>query len=56
MSETLFVVRSISVESQFNQNVFLIQNTSLKFSNNKQWYKVYDGNNGDVITGIQKIQ
>lgn len=54
--KTTFTVRSISSESEFMPNTFLNQNTVLNFSSSKQWYKVYDGVNGDVISGIQKMQ
>lgn len=51
-----FTVRSVSTESEFVPNTFLNQNTVLSFSGSKQWYKVHDGSNGDVISGIQKMQ
>jgi hypothetical protein len=37
-------------------NTFLSQNTVLNFSGATQWYKVHDGENGDMISGIHKMQ
>jgi hypothetical protein len=54
--KTTFTVRSVSAESEFIPNTFLNQNTVLNFSGEKQWYKIHDGTNGDVISGIQKMQ
>lgn len=48
-------MRSVSVESEFNIGTFLNKDAVLNFSNNSQWYKVHDGSNGDIISGINKM-
>jgi hypothetical protein len=53
---TSFTVRSQSVPSEFGSGVNLTSGKPITFSDSKQWYKVHDGANGDVISGIQKMQ
>jgi hypothetical protein len=50
-----FTVRSVSIESATTPGKFLNSGQSLNFSGTKQWYKVHDGANGDVISGISKM-
>jgi hypothetical protein len=51
-----YKVRSINEASRFDTGVNLIQNMTLKFSNEIQWYKVYDGTDGNSIHGIINIK
>ena len=53
-----FTVRSVSIKSDTNPNLFLksVNNETLSFSNSNQWYKVYSSGDGSSISGIQKIQ
>jgi hypothetical protein len=50
-----FTVRSVSIESATTPGKFLNSGQSLNFSGTKKWYKVHDGANGDVISGISKM-
>jgi hypothetical protein len=50
-----FTVRSLEKISETNPSAKLDQGTILNFDSTKQWYKVHDGSNGDVITGIGKM-
>ena len=54
-TKTSFTVRSVSIESATTPGKFLNSGQSLNFSGTKQWYKVHDGANGDVISGISKM-
>jgi hypothetical protein len=53
---TSFTVRSQSVPSEFGSGVNLTSGKPITFSDSKQWYKVHDEANGDVISGIQQMQ
>ncbi len=53
--KTIFNVRSNNVLSEFDNGKRLSSGRMLKFSSNKQWFKVCDGKNGDAITIIRKI-
>jgi hypothetical protein len=53
---TSFTVRSQNLTSQFGSGANLTKGKVLNFSGTKQWYKVYDGANGDMISGISKMQ
>lgn len=55
-TKTSFTVRSQNSTSQFGSNINLTSGKVLEFSGAKQWYKVHDGANGDVISGISKMQ
>ena len=55
-TKTSFTVRSQNLPSQFGNGTNLTSGKVLNFSGTKQWYKVYDGANGDVISGISKMQ
>lgn len=55
-TKTLFTVRSNDVTSEFGSGINLTGGKVLDFSGSKQWYKVHDGANGDVISGISKMQ
>ncbi|MGO4773740.1 fibronectin type III domain-containing protein [Flavobacterium sp. W22_SRS_FK3] len=55
-TKTSFTVRSQNSTSQFGSNINLTSGKVLEFSGSKQWYKVHDGANGDVISGISKMQ
>lgn len=54
-AKTTFKVRSASIESATTPGKFINSGQSLIFSNSRQWYKVHDGLNGDVISGITKM-
>lgn len=53
--QTSFTVRSQSVPSEFGSGINLTSGKTIAFSDSKQWYKVHDGANGDVISGIVKM-
>lgn len=55
-TKTLFTVRSQNLPSQYGSGTNLTSGKVLEFSGSKQWYKVHDGANGDVISGITKMQ
>lgn len=55
LAKNLFTVRSVSVESATTQGQFLKSGDNLNFAENRQWYKVHDGGDGDVISGITKM-
>jgi hypothetical protein len=55
-NSTFLTVRSQNLPSQFGSNQNITSRTALNFSGTKQWYKVHDGSNGDVISGISKMQ
>jgi hypothetical protein len=55
-TKTSFTVRSQNLPSQFGSGTNLTNGKVLNFSGTKQWYKVHDGANGDVISGISKMQ
>ena len=50
-----YEVRSINKASEFNSTNQLNQGDLLEFEGNIKWYKVYDSDKGDVITGINKL-
>jgi len=54
-TKTSFIVRSVNVESVTKPGQFLKSGDNLIFSGTKQWYKVHDGANGDIISGIIKM-
>jgi hypothetical protein len=44
-------------ESEYGTKNILSKDDVLDFENKQiKWYKVYDGNNGDIVSGINKIQ
>ena len=54
-TKTSFTVRSVKIESVTKPGQFLKSGDNILFSGSKQWYKVHDGTNGDVISGILKM-
>jgi hypothetical protein len=57
MKSASYVVRNIDPkQSQFELNNTLNQNAILNFESGIiKWYKVYDGNDGSAILGINKL-
>lgn len=55
LTKTSFTVRSNDINSATPNGSVLIKGTKLDFSNSKQWYKVHDGVDGNIITGISKM-
>jgi|GEM_PF-976695 len=54
-TKTSFTVRSVNIESSTKPGQFLKGGDGLMFGGAKQWYKVHDGANGDLISGINKM-
>jgi hypothetical protein len=55
LKSSSYRVRSNDLSSQFDSNTLLKKNTELRFLDENQWYKVHDGGNGDIISGINKL-
>jgi hypothetical protein len=51
-----FTVRSLDKFSEMGSGLKLEPGSVINFSASKQWYKVHDGSNGDIISGINKMQ
>jgi hypothetical protein len=50
-----FTLRSLDKFSEMGTGLKLEPGTVINFKNSKQLYKVHDGANGDVISGITKL-
>jgi len=55
LKSSSYRVRSKDQEIE-NTDKFLRQNANISFSNDIQWYKVHNGANGDMISGIHSIK
>lgn len=56
LSKNSYTVRNaVDKVSEFGSSNTLKQNNVLNFNGGIKWYKVYDSDNGDVITGIDKL-
>lgn len=55
LKQSSFEVRSVNKASEFSSTNQLNQGDLLEFEGNIKWYKVYDSDAGDVITGINKL-
>lgn len=54
-TKKVFRVRSLDKFSEIGTDMKLNPGDVLPFNDGKQWYKVHDGKNGEVITGINKM-
>lgn len=57
LKKSSYIVRNIEPKkSQTNSKLLLNKNDKLNFENNIiKWYKVYDGEDGKIIKGIDKL-
>lgn len=56
LSQDSYVVRNAVYKvSELGSANTLKQNNALSFTGVIQWYKVYDSDRGDIITGIEKL-
>lgn len=53
--KTSFIVRSLDKFSEMDSGILLGSGTIINFSSSKQWYKVHDGLDGDIIVGINEM-
>jgi hypothetical protein len=56
LKSSSYKVRSKNEASQFGSGENLVQGVDLRFSNDIQWYKVYDGADGNAIQNIINIK
>lgn len=56
LKSSSFTVRSQNAISQFNNTNRLTHGSTIQFSNNRQWYKVYDSSDGREISGMLKME
>ncbi|QPH39436.1 hypothetical protein [Pedobacter endophyticus] len=54
-TKTSFTVRSLDKFPELGTGLKLNPGTLINFKNSKQFYKVHDGANGDIISGIIKL-
>ncbi|MFA0964954.1 hypothetical protein AB9P05_24310 [Roseivirga sp. BDSF3-8] len=55
LSKSSYGVRNVSKQSEFGSGEILEQTDELNFDGEIKWYKVYDSDSGDVISGIDKL-
>jgi hypothetical protein len=53
--KSTFTIRSLDKFSEMGSGTKLNPGDILRFDGSKQWYKVHDGTDGNVITGIMKM-